>query len=456
MPRRYRLPRSGCPLGFRCAARLRGAPASILSGTVVRAAEDVLWNHKIRMSVQGLAEFAAARPAPGSLAFLSIDPAGRSPDPALCLLLGQIATERDWPGRGIGTGVADAMVWIDASALAARETKGQMLANRHGFLRFSRRGPGNELLMRDPYDVLGVSKTASAAEIKTAFRKLAKKYHPDQSKEPKAKERFAEVGSAYEILGDDKKRGAFDRGEIDAEGKPRAPQFEGFGFGRQPGGGEFRNFRFDFGGGGFSAESGAIDPDILSELFGAGRARRPSQPTRGEDMEVTAAVPLATIARGGSVRVIIPTGRTLDVLVPAGIEEGKSIRLRGQGHPGHRGSAPGDVIVTIRYAPHPIFKVDGRDLRLDLPIALYEAILGARVRTPTLSGEVEVSILAGTSGGRVLRLRGKGLPASGNHAAGDLLATLRIVLPDEADGELSALMRKLRDRKPYDPRAGMV
>jgi DnaJ-class molecular chaperone len=312
--------------------------------------------------------------------------------------------------------------------------------------------------MRDPYDVLGVSKTASAAEIKTAFRKLAKKHHPDQSKEPKAKERFAEVGSAYEILGDDKKRGAFDRGEIDAEGKPRAPQFEGFGRRRGAGGGgEFRNFKFDFGGGGFSTESGAIDPDILSELFGAGRTtRRPNQQLRGEDMDVSAAVPLATIARGGSVRVILPTGRTLDVAVPAGIEEGKSIRLRGQGHSGHRGSPPGDVIVTIRYAPHPLFKVEGRDLRLDLPITLYEAILGARVRAPTLSGEVEVSIAAGTSGGRVLRLRGKGLPAAGEQAAGDLLATLRIVLPDEADSELDALMRKLRDRKPYDPRPGMV
>src|SRR5271165_1476519 len=129
-------------------------------------------------------------------------------------------------------------------------------------------------MMRNPYDVLGVAKTASAAEIKSAFRKLAKKYHPDQSKEPKAKERFAEVGSAYEILGDEKKRGAFDRGEIDAEGKPRAPQFEGFGFGAQPGGGaDFRNFGFDFGAGGSSAQGG-IDPDILSELFGsAGRSR---------------------------------------------------------------------------------------------------------------------------------------------------------------------------------------
>src|SRR5208282_1723695 len=202
-----------------------------------------------------------------------------------------------------------------------------------GSCAFHEAGPRDGLIMRDPYIVLGVPKTASGAEIKSAFRKLAKKYHPDQSKEPRAKERFAEVGSAYEILGDEKKRKAFDRGEIDAEGKPRAPQFEGFGFGRQPGGssrGDFRNFGFDFGGGGFSAESGSIDPDILSELFGAGRTRRPNQPMRGEDMDVSAAVPLETIARGGSVRVILPTGKTLDVSVPAGIEEGKSIRLRGQ------------------------------------------------------------------------------------------------------------------------------
>ena len=195
---------------------------------------------------------------------------------------------------------------------------------------FKKAGPEDGPIMRDPYDVLGVSKTATAAEIKSAFRKLAKKYHPDQSKEPKAKERFAEVGSAYEILGDDKKRKAFDRGEIDAEGKPRAPQFEGFGFGGRPGSGgraDFRNFGFDFGAGGFSAESGSIAPDILSELLGAGRTRTRSQPTRGEDMGVSIAVPLETIAHGGSVRVALPTGRTLDVAVPVGIDEGKSVDI---------------------------------------------------------------------------------------------------------------------------------
>src|SRR6202161_329935 len=310
--------------------------------------------------------------------------------------------------------------------------------------------------MRDPYDVLGVSKTASEAEIQSAFRKLAKKYHPDQSKELKAKERFAEVGSAYEILGEDKKRKAFDRGEIDAEGKPRAPQFEGFGYGGQPGGAprDFRNFGFDFGAGGSSTESGSIDPDILAELFGAGRTRARGQAARGKDIGATVAVPLTTIAHGGSTRVLLPAGKTVHVAVPAGIEEGKSIRLRGQGQPG-AGGQPGDVIVTIRYAGHPLFKVEGRDLRLDLPITLYEAILGARVRAPTLSGEVEVSIAPGANAGRVLRLRGKGLPGGAEQAAGDLLATLRIVLPNEPDAELTALMQKMRDQKPYKPRSGM-
>jgi DnaJ-class molecular chaperone len=155
-------------------------------------------------------------------------------------------------------------------------------------------------------------------------------------------------------------------------------------------------------------------------------------------------------------RVALPTGKTLDVAIPAGIEEGKSIRLRGQGHPGGRSGPPGDVIVTIRYAAHPLFKVEGRDLRLDLPITLYEAVLGARVRVPTLSSEVEVSIAPNSSGGRVLRLRGKGLPGGADQAAGDLMATLRIVLPGEPDPDLTALMQKMRDQKPYQPRSGMA
>ena len=194
----------------------------------------------------------------------------------------------------------------------------------------------------------------------------------------------------------------------------------------------------------------------MSELFGGGRRgrTRTQAAAKGEDVAVTVAVPLTTIAAGGSVRVALPTGRTLDATVPAGIDEGKSIRLRGQGHPGARGGPAGDVIVTIRYAPHPIFKADGRDLKLDLPITLYEAVLGGKARVPTLGGEVEMSIAPGMSGGRVMRLRGKGLPATSEAPAGDLLATVRIVLPEAEDADLTELMRQWRERKPYDPRSG--
>jgi DnaJ-class molecular chaperone len=302
--------------------------------------------------------------------------------------------------------------------------------------------------MRDPYNVLGLAKTASAAEIKSAFRKLAKKYHPDQSKEPKAKERFAEIGQAYEIVGDEKKRAAFDRGEIDAEGKPRAPQFEGFGAG--PGGGGFRNFHFEFDGGGRQ-----FDPDMFAEMFGGGGRARPRGPAKGEDVAVSVTVPLAQVATGGDVRVKLPSGKSLDVAVPVGFKDGQVIRMRGQGEPAPRGGHPGDVMVTLRYAPHPLFKVEGRDLRLDLPIALYEAVLGAKVRAPTLSGAVEIAVPAGTSSGRVLRLRGKGLPAAGDHPPGDLFVTLRIALPAGEDEALADLMRDWRDHKPYDPRKGM-
>lgn len=316
--------------------------------------------------------------------------------------------------------------------------------------------------MRDPYEVLGLAKSASAAEVKSAYRRLAKKFHPDQSKDPKAKDKFAEVGAAYEIVGDEKKREAFDRGEIDAEGKPRYQGFEGFAGARRHaraahgGGPDFQHFEFGFGDNDFNRGRGGgvgIDPDILSELFGAAGAARSRKPQRGEDVSVLATVPLALAATGGSARVTLPTGKTLDVAIPVGVEEGKQIRLRGQGLPGAKNGPAGDALVTIRYAPHPLFKVEGRDLRLDLPITLYEAVLGAKVRAPTLAGEVEIAIPHGASSGRTLRLRGKGLPAAGESPQGDLLATLRIVLPAGGDPELAGLMRRWRDEKPYDPRA---
>jgi DnaJ-class molecular chaperone len=318
--------------------------------------------------------------------------------------------------------------------------------------------------MRDPYEILGLAKSASAAEVKSAYRRLAKKFHPDQSKEPKAKDKFAEIGAAYEIVGDEKKRGAFDRGEIDAEGKPRNQGFEGFaGAGRRTrsgrsGGPGFQQFDFDLGGGEFSRGAGGagIDPDILAELFGAQGRSRSRGPQRGEDVAVTATVPLSLAAAGGSARVILPTGKTLDVAIPVGVEEGKQIRLRGQGQAGANNGPAGDALVTVHYAPHPLFKVEGRDLRLDLPITLYEAVLGGKVRAPTLAGEVELAIPQGASSGRILRLRGKGLPAAGESRQGDLLATLRIVLPPGNDPELQELMRQRRDEKPYDPRESMT
>jgi len=323
--------------------------------------------------------------------------------------------------------------------------------------------------MRDPYIVLGVPKTADTAEIKKAFRKLAKKYHPDQSTEPKAKEKFAEVSAAYEIIGDEKKRGAFDRGEIDAEGKPRFQGFEGFGAGGGPGASGFRrgapgggaeNFEFNFGGGGRGA--GGFDPsDLFSELFGASARRgagpgaQARAPQKGADAQATVTISLADAARGTTARVALPTGRTLDVSVPAGIEDGKQIRLKGQGYTSPLGEA-GDAMVTISIAKHPYFKVDGRDLRLDLPLTLYEAVLGAKVNVPTLDGVVELAVPAGTNGGsRTLRLRGKGLPGP-QGTTGDLFVTLRIVLPEAADADLTALMRKWETGKRYDPRKDLI
>ncbi len=317
--------------------------------------------------------------------------------------------------------------------------------------------------MRDPYTVLGVPKGASGADIKKAYRRLAKQYHPDQSREAKAKDKFAEVGSAYEILGDEKKRGAFDRGEIDAEGKPKFHGFDGFsnaGAGQQGGGGGFEGFEFNFGGGGRGrgSQQGFEASDIFADLFsGATRGQRSGgfgqqqASAKGEDVQVTVTVSLADSVHGAKARVNLPTGRELEISVPAGIEDGKQIRLKGQGQLGGRGGATGDALVTVHVARHPLFRADGQDLRLDLPITLYEAVLGAKVNVPTLEGQVEMGIPAGTNGGRTLRLRGKGL-ARGGGARGDLLVALRIVLPDGAKTELGELATTLAKDHPYDPR----
>ncbi|WP_334176250.1 DnaJ C-terminal domain-containing protein [Pseudoxanthobacter sp.] len=322
--------------------------------------------------------------------------------------------------------------------------------------------------MRDPYQVLGVARGASEAEIKAAYRKLAKRLHPDRNKDdPNAQERFAEASAAYEIVGDKDKRGQFDRGEIDAEGKPRmqgfgGQGFEGFGFdpGAAGAAGGFRSSRFRSGGG-----RGREDVDldsILSEMLGGaarggGRARgagagpRGGAAPAGEDVTVTATVSLEDLAAGHKARVTLPTGRTLDVSLPAGVQPGERIRLKGQGNPSPLGGAPGDAWVVVAFAPHPLFRAEGGDVLIDVPVTLYEAVLGGKVRVPTLSGAVDLTLKPGASAGRTLRLRGKGLPVkTGGH--GDLLVTPRIQLPAETDPELEALMQRWRDSKPYSVR----
>jgi DnaJ-class molecular chaperone len=302
--------------------------------------------------------------------------------------------------------------------------------------------------MRDPYSVLGVKREASADEVKRAFRKLAKTWHPDRNADdPKAAARFAEINSAYEIVGDEAKRQQFDRGEIDAEGKPRATFHPGF----DPAGQGAGGFRFDFGETGpFGARAG--DPrDVFSDLFrrfetGAeapkpGRSGGRSAIPPGEDIALEAAVPLETIATGGTVRLTLPDLRTLEVKVPAGAANGSTMRLKGQGQASPFGGPNGDALVTIRYQRHPRFLVEGADLRASVPVPLREAILGGSVRVPTLSGEVEVTVPAWTSGGKTLRLRGKGLPLK--ERTGDLLVTLDIDL-GPPDAEIEGFFRRRR------------
>ncbi|MEH2625164.1 DnaJ-class molecular chaperone [Bradyrhizobium sp. AZCC 1719] len=319
--------------------------------------------------------------------------------------------------------------------------------------------------MRDPYEVLGVPRGASATAIKSAYRKLAKKHHPDNNKnDPKAAARFSEINAANEIIGDEDKRKQFDRGEIDAEGKPRFQGFPGGGFSGDPrgraGGGGFESYTFRSGGGP-GGMGGAGFEDILNSMFGgaarsgrAGGGRSFEFDTGGVgldlDLNVAMTVSLEESVKGGEKRVRLPTGKELNVKIPAGVTAGQQIRLKGQGEtaPGH---PPGDLLITVSIAPHPFFKVDGSDLRLDLPITLYEAVLGGKVRVPTLGGAVELSIPKNTSSGRTFRLKGKGLPKPGE--TGDLLVTTRIILPDGNDSELEALMQKWRDGHPYNPRS---
>jgi DnaJ-class molecular chaperone len=322
--------------------------------------------------------------------------------------------------------------------------------------------------MADLYSQLGVKRDAGEAEIKKAYRKLAKELHPDKNKgNPKASERFSKVTQAYDILTDKDKRARYDRGELDDDGNPRAP----FGFGGGSAGGPRpgaapagfgRNPGPDFGGG------EEID---LSELFdglfggnagqrrgapgggfgGFGSRRPPPPPQKGADVAYRLPVSLEDAAALKEQRVTLAGGKTVSIKLPAGVEEGTRIRLAGQGQPGAGGN--GDAIVTISIKPHRFFVRDGDNIRLDLPISLDEAVLGAKVKVPTVDGPVMLSVPAGTSSGKVLRLKGKGFTAKGGQR-GDQLVTLMIDVPAD-DPELARFVEGWSRKGKGNPRAGL-
>jgi DnaJ-class molecular chaperone len=316
--------------------------------------------------------------------------------------------------------------------------------------------------MRDPYQILGVAKSASEAEIKKAFRNLAKKHHPDAHPgDAKAKQRFQEISGAYDILGDKDKRAKFDSGEIDADGNPRGfdPRAGGGGFRGGPfgGGGADRDFHFswDNARSGEAASEGFNAEDIFAEFLGGGgrRGGGRARVTRGEDFTAAVTASFAEGVLGGTRRVVLPNGEQIDVKIPPGVKDGQHIRVKGRGGAGRNGGPNGDVLIQIGLAGHPYLSRDGNDLRMDLPVTLSEAVLGGKVPVPTLNGTVNLSIPANSNSGAVLRLKGKGVPAHGTAPAGDLYVRLVVTLPERPDPELTRFAEGWSGD--YDPRAKM-
>ena len=317
--------------------------------------------------------------------------------------------------------------------------------------------------MADPYATLGVARDANEKDIKSAYRKLAKELHPDRNKDnPKAAERFSDVTKAYDLLSDKDKRARFDRGEIDADGNPAMPfgagGFGGGGFRSRPGAGAqgFDPREFD----GMAVAEGIDLGDLFEGLFGGRQAgpggfgggtrnfnRRPPPPRKGADVQYRLRVPFADAAALKPQRITLADGKTIDLKLPAGVEDGTQMRLKDKGEPGPGGA--GDGLVTIAIERHPFFRRDGDDVRLDLPVTLDEAVAGAKVRCPTVDGPVMLTIKPGTSGGTVMRLKGKGFSTKTGQR-GDQLVTLEIDLPDD----VSELARRLDGwRDPRNVRA---
>ncbi len=317
--------------------------------------------------------------------------------------------------------------------------------------------------MKDPYQTLGVARGADAAALKRAYRKLAKKLHPDVNPgDAKIEQRFKEVSQAYGILGDAKKRAQFDRGEIDASG-----QQTGWGGDRHGGWGR-AGARGAPGGGGGGARHRPFDfgadlnvEDIVSELFGGrgrgrgGRARAGRQ--RGADVSYTAPIGFLDAATGAKKRIRLSDGKVLEMKIPAGTEDRQTLRLKGQGLAGEGGAAAGDAYVEVHIEPHPYFTRKDSDVHLEMPITLQEALLGATVQVPTVHGKVSMKITAGSNTGDTLRLRGKGTLDRKSGTKGDQYVKLKLALPDKPDAELKNFIERWAKDHDYDPRrkAGM-
>ncbi|WP_138379176.1 DnaJ C-terminal domain-containing protein [Luteithermobacter gelatinilyticus] len=295
--------------------------------------------------------------------------------------------------------------------------------------------------MRDPYSVLGLSKTASDAEIKKAYRKLAKELHPDANPgDEKVAEKFKEVSAAYALLSNKEMRARYDRGEINADGSEK-------GFARyQHAGAET---------GGFSPFGDSFDPEeIFSTFFGGGmRGRRGPRPQKGNDRIYRVNIDFLDAVKGSKKRLTLENNKTLNVTIPPNVKEGQQIRLKGQGGPGIAGGPAGDALVEIHITPHPYFTRQGNDIHLDLPITLHEAVLGGKVTVPTIDGSVSLNIPPGTSSGKVLRLKGKGAQDSKTGQKGDQYVKVMIVLPDKIDSELQDAIKKWGKGKNYEVRS---
>jgi DnaJ-class molecular chaperone len=312
--------------------------------------------------------------------------------------------------------------------------------------------------MSDPYSVLGVAKTASDDDIRKAFRKLAKKYHPDLNPGDKAAEaKFKEISQANDILSDPEKRRRFDAGEIDATGQEMPPR----GFYRDQAGG-FDGAKYERAG---AHESFVDMGGIFSEMFGQRGGRNGGFSFRGGEgggfdmggLPVTYSlrVPFLVAARGGKQRVNLPDGKTLDIDIPEGAVDGQTLRLKGQGMPGAQGRPPGDAYVEIHVDPHPFFEARDNDIHVEVPVTVTEAALGGRIRVPTVGGPVMLNVPTGSNTGTSLRLKGRGLLDRKSKQRGDQYVKLKVVLPDKPDPALKEFLEKWEAGRAYDPRKAM-